>query len=88
MYATSADWSFGQAPDFSKQQAEFTLAMKAAGAVNWYYVLTSETTARSMMVWPDKETAHKALKMVRDDAAAQNNHTITMTCEGEIVAGF
>jgi hypothetical protein len=29
MYATSADWSFEQAPDFSKQQAEFTAAMKA-----------------------------------------------------------
>ena len=88
MYATSADWSFEQAPDFSKQQAEFTAAMKAAGAINWHYVLTSETTARSMMVWPDKETAHNALKMVRDDAAARNNQTITTRREGEIVAGF
>ena len=57
---------------------------KPRDKVNWYYVLTSDTTARSMMAWPDKETAHKALKMVRDDAAAQNNHTITMTCEGEM----
>ena len=88
MYATSADWSFDQAPDFSKQQAEFTAAMKAAGAINWYYVLTSETTARSMMVWPDKETAHKAIKMFREDAPNQNGSKITSTCEGEIVAGF
>ena len=38
MHATSADWSFDQAPDFSKQQAEFTTAMKAASL---------KTTARS-----------------------------------------
>jgi hypothetical protein len=50
MYATSADWSFDQAPDFSKQRAEFSVSIKAAGAVNRYYVLTSETTARSMMI--------------------------------------
>lgn len=63
-------------------------SMKAAGAVHWHFVITSETTARSMMVWPDKETAHKAIKMFREEASADNGSTITSTCEGEIVAGF
>ena len=62
--------------------------MKAAGAIHRYYVLTSETTARSMVIWPDQATAHKSLKMVRDDAAAANNQVITSVCEGDIVAGF
>ena len=88
MYATSADWSFNNVPDFFEQQAIFTANMKAAGAIHWYYVLTSKTTARSMVIWPDQETAHTSLKMVRDDAAAANNQVITSVCEGDIVAGF
>ncbi|NCX59235.1 MAG: hypothetical protein EBW90_12745 [Rhodobacteraceae bacterium] len=88
MYATSADWWFTNAPDFSEQEAVFTANMKAAGAIHWYYVLTSETTARSMVIWPDQATSHKSLKMVRDDAAAENNQVIVSVCEGDIVAGF
>ena len=88
MYATSADWWFTNAPDFSEQEAVFTANMKAAGAIRWYYVLTSETTARSMVIWPDQATSHKSLKMVRDDAAAENNQVIVSVCEGDIVAGF
>ena len=53
-----------------------------------YYVLTSKTTARSMVIWPDQATAHKSLKIVRDDAAAENNQVIVSVCEGNIVAGF
>ena len=60
MYATSADWSFDIKPDFETGREEYVSRMKEAGAINWFYVLTSDTTARSMTVWPDKETAHKA----------------------------
>lgn len=88
MYATSADWSFDQVADFSELGPKMAASMKAAGAVHWHFVITSETTARSMMVWPDKETAHKAIKMFREEASADNGSTIISTCEGEIVAGF
>ena len=88
MYATSADWSFDQVAYFSEMRPKMAASMKAAGAVHWHFVVTSETTARSMMVWPDKETAHKAIKMFREDAPNQNGSKITSTCEGEIVAGF
>ena len=88
MYATSADWSFDQVADFSELGPKMAASMKAAGAVHWHFVITSETTARSMMVWPDIETAHKAIKMFREEASADNGSTITSTCEGEIVAGF
>lgn len=88
MYATSADWSFDQVADFSELGPKMAASMKAAGAVHWHFVITSETTARSMMVWPDKETAHKAIKMFREEASADNGSTIKSTCEGEIVAGF
>ena len=88
MYATSADWSFDQVADFSELGPKMAASMKAADAVHWHFVITSETTARSMMVWPDKETAHKAIIMFREDASVDNGSTITSTCEGEIVAGF
>ena len=88
MNATSADWSFDQVADFSELGPKMAASMKAAGAVHWHFVITSETTARSMMVWPDKETAHKAIKMFREEASADNGSTIISTCEGEIVAGF
>ena len=87
MYATSADWFFYSNPDFPDLD-NFIANLRAAGAINWHYVMTSETTARTMIVWPDKETAHKALSMVRDDAEATTAQKITSTCEGEIVAGF
>ena len=87
MYATSADWSFDSKPDFPDLD-NFIANLKAAGAINWHYVMTSETTARTMIVWPDKETAHKALSIVRDDAEAATAQKITSTCEGNIVAGF
>ena len=88
MYATSADWSFDTKPDFETEREEYVSRMKEAGAINWFYVLTSDTTARSMTVWPDKETAHKALTMARDDAAKQNNQKITAVCEGDVLNGF
>ena len=88
MYATSADWSFDIKPDFETGREEYVSRMKEAGAINWFYVLTSDTSARSMTVWPDKETAHKALTMARDDAATQNNQKITAVCEGDVLNGF
>ena len=88
MYATSADWAFDSTPDFKSQRETYVARMKQAGALHWFYVLTSETTARSMTVWPDQATAHKALTMARDEAAAQNNQTITAVCEGVVLNGF
>ena len=75
-------------PDFESQRETYVARMKEAGALHWFYVLTSDTTARSMTVWPDQATAHKALTMARDEAAAQNNQTITAVCEGVVLSGF
>ena len=44
--------------------------------------MTSETTAYDSLA--DKETAHKALSMARDEAAASTGQTITGVCEGEV----
>lgn len=88
MYATSADWTFDTKPDFEDQTVSYISKMKDAGAIHWFYVLTSDTTARSMTIWPDADTAHKALSMVRDDAAQENNQTISGVCEGVVLKGF
>ena len=89
MFATSADWSFDSiAENFYDKQNEYILEFKALGAVNFFYVQTSPTTARSMMVWPDKETAHAALVRVREGVAAENGSVIVSVCEGDILASF
>ncbi len=88
MYSTSADWSFDTKPNFESQSDIYVSRMKDAGAVHWSYVLTSDTTARNITIWPDKETAHRALSMARSDAAKENNQTITDVCEGMLLNGF
>ena len=47
MVATSADWSFDTRPNVDNQVNDYIAQMKAARAY-WFYVMTSETTARSM----------------------------------------
>ena len=88
MYATSADWTFDTQPNFESQSEDYISKIKDAGAIHWFYVLTSDNTARSMTIWPDAKTAHGALSMVRDDAARENNQTISGVCEGVVLNGF
>jgi hypothetical protein len=88
VYATSADWQFDTKPNFEGQTATYLAKIKEAGAIHWFYVLTSDTTARSVTIWPDANTAHKALSMVRDDAAKDSNQTIVSVCEGPVLNGF
>ena len=88
MYATSADWTFDTQPNFENQSEDYISKIKDAGAIHWFYVLTSDTTTRSMTIWPDAKTAHEALNMVRDDAAKENNQTISGVCEGVVLNGF
>ena len=74
--------TFDTQPDFETQTEDYISKIKDAGAIHWFYVLTSDTTARSMTIWPDAKTAHQVLSMVRDDAAKENNQTISGVCEG------
>ena len=88
MYATSADWTFDTQPNFENQSEDYISKIKDAGAIHWFYVPTSHTTARSMTIWPDAKTAHESLSMVRDDAARENIQNISSVCEGVVLNGF
>ena len=97
MYATSADWSFDSMPDrfriktpygFQSTSNDFPAEIKGMGALSFFYVQTSATTARSMTVWPDKATAQAALSRIREGVASETGQTIVSVCEGEVLANI
>ena len=62
MYATSADWSFDKLPsNFGDKNSEFTNELKGMGALNFFWVQTSETSGRSITIWTDQATGQGAL---------------------------
>ena len=97
MYATSADWSFDSLPDrfriktpygFQSTSNDFPAEIKGMGALSFFYVQTSATTAPSMTVWPDKATAQAALSRIREGVASETGQTIVSVCEGEVLANI
>ena len=97
MYATSADWSFDSMPDrfriktqygFQSTSNDFPAEIKGMGALSFFYVQTSATTARSMTVWPDKATAQAALSRIREEFASESGQTIVSVCEGEVLVNI
>ena len=97
MYATSADWSFDSMPDrfriktpygFQSTSNDFPAEIKGMGALSFFYVQTSATTAPSMTVWPDKATAQAALSRIREGVASKTGQTIVSVCEGEVLANI
>ena len=89
MYATSADWSFDLLLEgFQSSSNDFPTEIKGMGALSFFYVQTSPTTARSMTVWPDKATAHAALSRIREGVASETGQTIVSVCEGEVLANI
>ena len=88
MYATSADWTLDTQLNFENQPEDYISNIKGAGAIHWLCALTRDTTARGRTIWPDTKTAHEALTMVRDDAARENNQTISDVWEGVVLNGF
>ena len=97
MYATSADWSFDSMPDrfriktpygFQSTSNDFPAEIKGMGALSFFYVQTSATTARSMTVWPDKATAQAALSRISEEFASKAGQTNVSVCEGEVLVNF
>jgi len=84
MYATSADWKMNNSSWSSEQETEMTNKMKNLGALHWFFIHTGDDTGRSVVIWPDKETAHSALTEIRENAAKEIGNTITATCEGPV----
>ena len=89
MYATSADWSFDKLPsNFGDKNSEFTDELKGMGALNFFWVQTSDSSGRSITIWPDQATAQAALYRIREGASADTGMKIASVCEGNVIGSM
>jgi len=51
-------------------------------------VKTDDTGARSMTMWPDEETAHRAIHAMRAKGAAKSGGEIIGSAMGTVLAEF
>ena len=68
MFITNTDWEFADVASVTAAGEAIWPVMKAAGAINFTAFQTSETTGRTIVVWPDGATAQAAIDDVRAKA--------------------
>ena len=89
MYATSADQSFDKLPsNFGDKNSKFTNELKGMGALNFFWVQTSETSGRSITIWPDQATGQAALYRIREGASADTGMQIVGVCESNVIGSM
>ena len=88
MFATFTDWSMDVPEEGVKTASEIWPEMQAAGAVSMRIVKTDDTGARSMTMWPDEETAHRAIHAMRTKGAAKSGGEIIGSAMGTVLAEF
>ena len=85
MFATFTDWSMDVPEEGVKTAEEMWPEIQAAGALSMRIVKTDDTGARSMTMWPDEETAQKA---IRAKGAAKSGGDIIGSAMGTVLAEF
>ena len=88
MFATFTDWSMDVPEEGVKTASEIWPEMQAAGALSMCIVKTDDTGARSMTMWPDEETAHRAIHAMRAKGAAKSGGEIIGSAMGTVLAEF
>ena len=88
MFVTFTDWSMDVPEEGVKTASEIWPEMQAAGALSMRIVKTDDTGARSMTMWPDEETAHRAIHAMRAKGAAKSGGEIIGSAMGTVLAGF
>ena len=88
MFATFTDWSMDVPEEGVKTAEEMWPEIQAAGALSMHIVKTDDTGARSMTMWPDEETAHKAIHAMRAKGAAKSGGDIIGSAMGTVLAEF
>ena len=68
MFVTNTDWEFSDVASVSAAGEAVWPVMKSAGAISFTAFQTSETTGRTIVVWPDGATAQAAIDDVRAKA--------------------
>ena len=88
MFATFTDWSMDIPEEGIKTASEIWPEMQAAGALSMRIVKTDDTGARSMTMWSDEETAHRAIHAMRAKGAAKSGGEIIGSAMGTVLAEF
>jgi hypothetical protein len=88
MFATFTDWSMDVPEESIKTASEIWPEMQAAGALSMRIVKTDDTGARSTTMWPDEETAHRAIHAMRAKGAAKSGGEIIGSAMGTVLAEF
>ena len=85
MFATFTDWEFEDidgAQDIAKGMWPM---MQAAGATSFKATQTGEKTVRTMLTWPDAETAQAAIERMRATALEKMPGKVVGTTAGAIM---
>ncbi|MDA8768346.1 hypothetical protein N9N20_09350 [Planktomarina temperata] len=90
MYAIITNWEFASITDEMLQTIEnvFFPRLKAQGALDVYNIQTSETTGSVVSVWPDKDTADKAMdevQRVRSEATSTFDSKVISVASGPVI---
>ena len=90
MFATTTDWSHSGWTDDMQElmDAKYLPMFKQFGALHFYYIATSDTTARSVTIWPDEDTAMAAMDQLRGGASADTGATIVATAQGSVLGSM
>jgi hypothetical protein len=74
--------------NFGDKNSEFIDELKGMGALNFYWVQTSNSSGRSITIWPDQATAQAAIYRIREGASADTGIQIACVCEGNVIGSM
>ena len=88
MFATFTDWTLDDPKTFAENAEELWPSMKEAGAVNMRIVQTSDKGVRTMTMWPDAETALKAIQAISTVGTSSTGIEAVGGAKGDVLEEF
>lgn len=85
MFATFTDWEFEDIDGAQDTAKGMWPMMQAAGATSFKATQTGKKTVRTMLTWPDAETAQAAIERMRATALEKMPGKVVGTTAGAIM---
>ena len=85
MFATFTDWEFEDIDGAQETARGMWPMMQSAGATSFKATQTGENTVRTMLTWPDAETAQAAIERMRATALEKMPCKVVGTTAGAIM---
>ena len=85
MFATFTDWEFEDIDGAQETARGMWPMMQAVGATSFKATQTGENTVRTMLTWPDAETAQAAIERMRATALEKMPGKVVGTTAGAIM---